>query len=412
MAVGIPSQSIFLHPKMSFASNKPPPPLDDPSVSDPLDCPPLRWGMISCGRVCHDFCLALRHVPSAQVVACSARDLARAHEFASKHAIPKAYGSYEELVQDEDVEIVYVGNVHSFRKETVEMCLRANKHVLVEKPFACTLADAEYLMSFAKERNLFIMEGMWTRFFPAVEQARRLALQEGVLGHVVSVFSDFNFNANDSEIYPTSFFYNRKLGGGATLLTGPYPITVATLFFKGADPSAVKVTGQYDEQTGVDLQAAVVLAFSPKEDDTTSANESYDAPKLEGRGVACLSYGMLGESEETTVVVGTKGRLTIGTPSHCPTQIKVCLKAEGRGQAAKEEIYNYELPLNTPEIDAAGGYFYPNSAGFCYEAAAVARCIAANKTEPPQYTHAETLVGMKILEQARLQLGVKDVYEA
>jgi dihydrodiol dehydrogenase / D-xylose 1-dehydrogenase (NADP) len=219
-----------------------PPPLDDPTCTDPLQCPPLRWGMIGCGRVSHDYTQALKHIPTAQVVACSTQnDIERATDFATKHKIDKAYCNYDELLKDENVDIVYIGNVHSFRRSIVEKCLMANKHTLVEKPFACTLEDAEYLIQLAKERNLFMIEGMWTRYFPIVEKVRQLVygrsnpadgtlMEKGVLGEVVHVISDFNFNASDSEIYPTSFFYNRKLGGGASLLTGPYPIAASSTF--------------------------------------------------------------------------------------------------------------------------------------------------------------------------------------
>ena len=396
----------------------PPPPLDDPSLKDPLECPPLRWGLIGCGRVSHDFAQALKHVPTASIVACSARDMDRSQAFADKHKIPKAYGDYDELLRDEQVEIVYVGNVHSFRRSVGEKCLLANKHVLLEKPFACTSIDAEYLIGLAKKRNLFLMEGMWTRFFPAVEQARQLVFggsdgSKGILGEVVSVFSDFNFNASDSEEYPTSFVYNRKLGGGASLLTGPYPIAAATLFFPRSTPDSIKITGQVDPSTGVDLQAVIALSFPSTSDvqPALQSNREESTPKLPGSGVAVLSYGMLCESEETTTVVGTKGRLKIESPGHCPTRLTVKFKGTGRGVANETRDYNFPLPNDTPEIEKAGGYFYPNSAGFCYEAAAVARCIAAGKTETPQYTLSETLVEMKLLDEARRQLGFKAVHE-
>jgi dihydrodiol dehydrogenase / D-xylose 1-dehydrogenase (NADP) len=167
-------------------TDPPPPPFDDTSVSNPLDCPPLRWGILGCGRVSHDFCLALQHVPTATVVACAARDSVRAQEFADKHGIRRAYdgaAGYDEMLlsnstrssrNDIDfIDIVYVGNVHAFRRTDVARCIQAKKHVLVEKPFACTADDAKYLMDLAREYNVFIMEGMWTRFFPAVEHVRK-----------------------------------------------------------------------------------------------------------------------------------------------------------------------------------------------------------------------------------------------
>jgi dihydrodiol dehydrogenase / D-xylose 1-dehydrogenase (NADP) len=118
---------------------------------------------------------------------------------------------------------------------------------------------------------------------------------------------------------------------------------------------------------------------------------------------------MLGESEEETVALGTKGRIKICAPGHCPTKIVVSRKSSGRGNTGGEEVYEYALPKDTEEIINAGKYFYPNSAGFAYEAAAVARCIAAGKTEAPQYTLSETLTNMKVIDELRLQLGVKPI---
>jgi len=119
----------------------------------------------------------------------------------------------------------------------------------------------------------------------------------------------------------------------------------------------------------------------------------------------------LGESVEETTVIGTKGRLTICTPGHCPTKLSVTLKASGRGNAAGSYSYEYPVPSESERVRKAGGYFYPNSAGFAYEAAAVSRCIAAGKIEIPQYTLNDTLNNMRMIDQIRSQLGVKGVNE-
>lgn len=316
------------------------------------------------------------------------------------------------MLADPEIEVVYVGNVHSFRRATGEKCLLAGKHVVLEKPFACCVEDGEYLIALAKERDLFIMEGMWTRFFPAVQKARDLALgSEKKLGEIATVFSDFNFNAADSEEYPTSFVYNRKLGGGANLLVGPYPIAAAALFFDGRMPETIQVAGQVDQKTGVELQAAVVLSFSPTGTVQPTMGTGNTYPKLPGAGVASLSYGFLCETPEETTIVGSKGRMKIESPGHCPTKLSVETKGQGRGQVGENLAFEYPLPEDTKEIIESGGYFYPNSAGFCYEAAAVARCIASGKREAPQYTLEETMLNLKVVDEIRNQLGVKGVHE-
>lgn len=102
---------------------------------------------------------------------------------------------------------------------------------------------------------------MWTRFFPAVEQARRLVLQDKKIGEVVSVISDFNFNAADGDEYPSSVLYNHSLGGGASFFVAPYPAAAASQFFGARTPDNIKVVGQVDEFSGVDLQGVAVVSF-------------------------------------------------------------------------------------------------------------------------------------------------------
>ena len=126
-------------------------------------------------------------------------------------------------------------------------------------------------------------------------------------------------------------------------------------------------------------------------------------------GSATLSFGVLGESVEETTIIGTKGRLTICTPGHCPTKLIITLKGSGRGQAAGNYEFEYPVPEDTEEITTAGGYYYPNSSGFAYEAAAVARCIDAGRMEPPQYTLSDALNNMKMIDEIRSQLGVAEL---
>jgi dihydrodiol dehydrogenase / D-xylose 1-dehydrogenase (NADP) len=403
-----------------------PAPLDDTADwTDLLACPKLRWGILGCGRVSHDFCRAVSTlVKSAELVACAtSNDVDRAKVFAATFGIPSAYGSYENLVQDTTVDIIYVGNVHSFRRRDGEMCLNAGKHVLLEKPLACTIADAQYLINLAREKKLFLMEGMWTRFFPAFITARQL-IADGAIGQIVNVVSDFHFNASDSEDYPTSFVYQRTLGGGASLLMAVYPLAAALAVFGSRRPK-IRVIGQVDETTGVDLQTSILLEFPPDQHHdeeegeveggtrSSCSSSSYKDPRSPlpaGAGMAVLSYGMMAESNEVTTIVGTMGRITIESPGHCPTVLLVEKKAMGdRGQSSSTERLEFPLPTPTTTADDNDGknvtYHYPNSAGFCYEAAAVARCIEQGCC--PQYTQDESLLCQEILAAVRTQLSMK-----
>ena len=130
---------------------------------------PLRWGVLGASNISSDWCKCLRHVPGASIVAVAARSLERATAFASKHGIPKVCTTYSELVSDPDVDIIYVGTKTFSHKEHSLLAIAAGKHVLCEKPLAESLADAHDMFDAARARGVMLQEGMWTRFFPAVE---------------------------------------------------------------------------------------------------------------------------------------------------------------------------------------------------------------------------------------------------
>jgi len=144
---------------------------------------PLRWGILACGKVAHDFTQALKMVAAPlghAVAACATRsDPERARAFAALHGIPKAHGSYEALAADPNVDIVYVASLHPDHRRHCELALHAGKHVLVEKPIAMSAKDAAAIYALGREKGLFVGEGMWTRFFPAVEASREALRDDG-----------------------------------------------------------------------------------------------------------------------------------------------------------------------------------------------------------------------------------------
>lgn len=163
----------------------------------------------------------------------------------------------------------------------------------------------------ARARNRLFLEGMWTRFFPAVEAARHL-VASGAIGKVVALHADFGFNSSDSENYPDSPFFRRRLGGGGLLFVGVYPIAMAPFCFGPGMPTRIAAAGVKDEGTGVDLSGGVVLEYG-------------------GKGICCLTYNLMGETPEETTIVGTEGRIKILGPAHCPTRMVVSRKHRGRG---------------------------------------------------------------------------------
>ena len=179
------------------------------------------------------------------------------------------------------------------------------------------------------------------------------------------------------------------------LFVGVYPISMAPLCFGAKMPSKIAAAGVVDTATGVDCSGGIVL--------------EYEGGR-EGGGVAVLTYNLMGETPEETTVVGTEGRIKILGPAHCPTKMIVSRKNRGRGNV-EDYTFEYALPAPLPAVLEAGGFNYPNSQGFLYEAAAVQRCVEGGREECPQYTMEETLVVARIMDEVRRQLGVKEVGE-
>lgn len=231
--------------------------------------------------------------------------------------IPNRVGSYEDVAKDPGVDICYVGMLHPFHYENAVTALQNGKHVLVEKPSTCSECDTKALVRLvrasnisnqhslpcppvffspllplscasseqaclfsvfinpwnqAQEKGLFLMEGMWTRFFPAVEKAQEL-VKSGTIGKVVAVHSDFGFNGGDVANYPDHIFYNLNLGGGGLFYVAPYPVAAAMQFLGPVFPSRIAAAGVKDKLTGVDLSGAISLHF-------------------EGKGIASLTYNI------------------------------------------------------------------------------------------------------------------------
>lgn len=156
----------------------------------------LKWGIAAAGKISHDFVNAMTSTLSEdehQVVAVAARDLSRAEDFAKRFGIPKAHGSYIELAKDVDVEVVYVGTLNPQHFEVAMMMLENGKHLLVEKPLCMNEKQSKKLIAYAERKKLFLMEAVWTRFFPCYQYVRK-QIQSGMLGEIQSAEVEFGFN--------------------------------------------------------------------------------------------------------------------------------------------------------------------------------------------------------------------------
>lgn len=214
----------------------------------------IRWGIVGPGAIAHRFANAVNNVAGAQVTAVASRSAERAKEFAAKHQIPHAFASYEEMADSPLVDAVYIATPHPFHKPCAELFLKANKHVLCEKPVCVNAKEAIALAECAKQNNVFCMEAMWTRFLPAIREAVAVA-KSGEIGEIRGARAEFCFYSTPS---PTSRLYAPELAGGALLDVGVYCLHFVAAFL-GNDPE--EITAISNVQNGADYQTDVLLKY-------------------------------------------------------------------------------------------------------------------------------------------------------
>jgi len=329
----------------------------------------LRWGICSAGRICDDFVNAMSTLPAGthKVQAVAARDLESAKEFARKHGIPTVYSDYTSLFADKDVDIIYVGTINSGHESAVLSALDAGKHVLCEKPMAVNAQEATRMIRKAQEKQLFLMEAYWTRFFPAVTKLGEL-LSAGEIGDARI------FNANFGFIL-TGNVLKREYAGGATMGLGCYLPMLANFIFASNTghlerPQKVVASGTLNEN-GVDKTVSVTLHYS------------------NGR-IANFLYTVEVETVNDAFVAGTKG--TIRIPDNFWT---------ATGFVAPSGTHEFALP----ESDRV--FNFPRSVGLSYEAEHVRQCILQGKQESPIMPLEESLILAEVTDEIRRQLGVR-----
>src|ERR1700761_2717272 len=216
---------------------------------------PLRWGILGTGGIASTFVTDLQLTDSGVVIAVGSRSQGSADRFADKFGIASRHGSYESLVADPDVDVIYVATPHPMHHDNAVLALRAGKHVLVEKPFTMNAAEARDVAGVARQHGLFAMEAMWTRFLPHTAVIRDW-LAQGVLSDIVTVTADHGqWFAEDAGFR----LFAPELGGGALLDLGVYPVSFASMVL--GPPSRV-VSMSDPAFTGVDAQTSMLFGYA------------------------------------------------------------------------------------------------------------------------------------------------------
>jgi predicted dehydrogenase len=347
---------------LPFGPLPPLPLLPGPSVAEPLPADrPVRWGVLATGRIARDFSQALALLPDAPIAAVASRQLESAQRFAAEYGTPgvtKAYGSYAELVEDPDVDVVYVASPHALHHEHTMLAFDAGKPVLCEKALTLTAREAEDLVRVSRERGLFLMEAMWMRCNPVIRRIKQLA-DLGHLGTIQQVRADLGFLVDAPE---THRLLAPELGGGALLDMGVYPLTFAHLLL--GDPDKVEAVAEM-ASSGIDLNISISLGWT-------------------GGAVGALSSTMTAWSPRTASIATDKGRVDLGEAFHHPTE--ATWAEDGETHLIREEV------LGT---------------GLAHEAAEVMRCLRNGEVESPLVPLEDSLAIMRLMDTIRAKIGVR-----
>ena len=226
----------------------------------------VRWGIVGPGNIAHSFAHDFQFTKYGELKAVASRSLARAQNFADKHGIPKAYGSYAELYDDNEIDIVYIATPHVFHHENSVDALNSGKAVLCEKPLTVNLEECDSLIALAKEKDQYLAEAMWTYFLPVINKVSEW-VSEGRIGQVLSIKADFG---NRVPFDPDSRMYSPELAGGTLLDMGIYPLAITWLIYK-SDPKNISVISR-KASTGVDNDVNMLFEY---EDASASLHSSF-----------------------------------------------------------------------------------------------------------------------------------------
>ncbi|WP_019181073.1 Gfo/Idh/MocA family protein [Microbacterium yannicii] len=324
----------------------------------------LRWGILGPGGIARAFTSDLR-TAGLDVAAVGSRRLASAEAFAADFDIPRAHGSYEELVADPDIDIVYVATPHPMHAGNALLALEAGKHVLVEKPFTLTAAEAAAVRDAAVERGLLAMEAMWTRYLPHMVRIREI-VRSGVLGEIRAVTADHTQRISSD---PAHRLNDLALGGGALLDLGIYPVSFAWDVL-GA-PLSVVATARLGE-TGADTEIATIMAHESGALSTTLSASRAAGPN-------------------TAAIIGTDARIDIARVWYTPTSFRV--------------VSHDGTVLEDFVSDIAGR-------GMQYQALAAERYVSEGLTDSDVLPIDETVAIMETLDEVRELVGVSYPTEA
>jgi predicted dehydrogenase len=353
---------------------------------------PLRFGILGSGSVAHGFAAGLAAADGAELAAVASRHAERASAFAARHDGVRVHASYDDLLGDPDVDVVYVATPNHRHADDTVACLEHGKAVLCEKPFTTSAVQARRVVEAARSHGVFCMEAMWMRFVPAVRRVAEV-VRSGTIGEVQTLHADFS---HPVVVEAGSRLFDPAQGGGALLDLGVYTVSLAQMLL--GEPSAI-VARLAIGATGVDEHASLVAAYT-------------------SGGLATLTSSLRTLGPNQAVIAGSTGRIVVPGPICAPTELVVeRVRAAPAGSGAETERPLRRIVASRPRLERSarsivqlgrrvarqpGRSRMPLRAnGYEYEIDEVVRCLREGLLESPMMSLEESVRVMEVIDLAR-----------
>ena len=322
----------------------------------------IRWGIMGAGRIARKFAADLKHVANSELIAIGSRSKESAEEFAAEFPVRYKHSTYDELVGNKNVDVIYIATPHNLHYENTLLCLNNNKAALCEKPFAMNSSQTREMISLAKEKKIFLMEAVWTKFMPHYNKTVEL-VRNGSIGEIKNVLVNFGFRP--APPVPKRLF-DPALGGGTVMDIGIYNVFIALSFL--GKPDAIEAT-MTPTDLGVDEQCAILFTYS-------------------SGAMAQLFTSFSSDLATEADISGTGGRIRLTTRFYEPS--------------STIELYPGRVDTKTVvDVHKEPGF------GYQYEARHVADCLERGLTESPVMSFSDTLLLMETLDAIRSKAGIR-----
>lgn len=317
----------------------------------------IKWGIIGLGNIASQFASDLSLLEDAELTAVASRDLTKAEKFGEKFNAARIYNSYDLILEDKEVEIIYIATPHNSHAELSINALGKGKHVLCEKPMALSYQDALRMVEASRKYNKFFMEAFWTRFIPSIQDVLQ-KINKGLIGNVNYINADFAFYGSETE---NQRLFDKKLGGGALFDIGVYPLFLSYILLGNPKEIMAKAVMH---KNGVDLQTSIILQYENAQ--------------------SVLHASIVSDSEMKATISGANGRIHLNSPWFIADGYSLFENGQ------KEAVFS----------------FPPLGKGYVHEAIECHNSIRNNEIESKLWSHQNCLDLSLIVEEVKSQVGL------